>query len=210
MDTGKTAAACRVVEGLSGQGLTVGATKLTGASLMRDTRRMKEHGAEAVATFTDAGIACTTEEAITPVAKGIIQHLNATEDLDVIVAEMGDGFVGYYGVDDLLTDMQLQSFTEAHVVAATDLAGSAAAARTFRERYHTSITAITGPVTDNDVGRRYVEHRLGVTALNALQQSGLLVETVAEALPVSVGAQTEEEPPSPLPDSSEEELTMAT
>jgi len=210
MDTGKTAAACRVVEGLSGQGLTVGATKLTGASLMRDTRRMKEHGAEAVATFTDAGIACTTEEAITPVAKGIIQHLNATEDLDVIVAEMGDGFVGYYGVDDLLTDMQLQSFTEAHIVAATDLAGSAAAARTFRERYHTSITAITGPVTDNDVGRRYVEHRLGVTALNALQQSGPLVETVAEALPVSVGAQTEEEPPSPLPDSSEEELTMAT
>ena len=179
MDTGKTEAACRIVEGLSRRGLQVGAAKLTGASLTRDVRRMQEHGAQAVATFTDAGIACTTEDAITPVAKGIIRHLNATGPLDVIVAEMGDGFVGYYGVDDLLTDMELQSFTEAHVVTATDLAGASAAERTFRERYRTAITAITGPVTDNAVGRRYVEHRIGVTALNALQQGEALVDAVA-------------------------------
>ena len=95
MDTGKTEAACRVVEGLAEKGLRVGAAKLTGASLMRDVRRMQEHGATAVSTFTDAGIACTVEDAITPIAKGVIRHLNATEDLDVIVAEMGDGFVGY-------------------------------------------------------------------------------------------------------------------
>jgi len=186
MDTGKTEAACRVVEGLAETGLKVGAAKLTGASLMRDVRRMREHGATAVATFTDAGIACTVEDAITPIAKGVIHHLNATHDLDVIVAEMGDGFVGYYGVDDLMTDMELQSFIEAHVVAATDLAGAWAAEQTFRERYHTAITAITGPVTDNDVGRRYITQRLGVTALNALQQSTALVDEVVQALPASV------------------------
>ncbi|WP_332315863.1 hypothetical protein [Salinibacter sp.] len=185
MDTGKTEAACRVVEGLAEKGLRVGAAKLTGASLMRDVRRMREHGASAVATFTDAGIACTVEDAITPIAKGVIHHLNATETLDVIVAEMGDGFVGYYGVDDLMTDMELQSFIEAHVVAATDLAGAWAAEQTFHERYHTGITALTGPVTDNDVGRRYITQRLGVTALNALQQSTALVDKVVEALPGS-------------------------
>jgi len=186
MDTGKTRAASIIVEGLSEMGLRVGAAKLTGASLMRDVRRMQDHGATAVSTFTDAGIACTVEDAITPIAKGVIQHLNDTEDLDVIVTEMGDGFVGYYGVDDLLTDMELQSFIGAHVVAAADLSGAWAAEELFRERYHTDITAVTGPVTDNDVGRRYIKQRLGVTALNALQQSTELVDAVVETLPFSV------------------------
>lgn len=186
METGKTKAASIIVEGLSELGLKVGAAKLTGASLMRDVRRMREHGATAVSTFTDAGIACTVEDAITPIAKGVIHHLNETEDLDVIVAEMGDGFVGYYGVDDLMTDMELQSFIETHVVAAADLAGAWAAEKTFRERYQSSITAVTGPVTDNDVGRRYIKQRLGITALNALQQSRELVNEVVQTLPESV------------------------
>ncbi len=185
MDTGKTKAASIIVEGLSDMGLNVGAAKLTGASLMRDVRRMQEHGATAVSTFTDAGIACTVEDAITPIAKGVIKHLNETEDLDVIVAEMGDGFVGYYGVDDLLTDMELQSFIEAHVVAAADLSGSWAAEELFRERYKAPITTITGPVTDNDVGRRYIKQRLGTMALNALQQSTELVDQVVQVLPDS-------------------------
>jgi len=197
MDTGKTEAACRIVEGLSENGLSVGAAKLTGASLTRDVRRMQDHGATAVATFTDAGIACTTEDAITPIAKGVIQHLNEKDALDVIVAEMGDGFIGYYGVDDLLTDMELQSFIASHVVAASDLAGAWAAERTFRERYHTSITTVTGPVTDNGVGRRYIKQRLGVTALNALQQSGALVEHVVQALPRGVLSKSNGEASSP-------------
>jgi hypothetical protein len=207
MDTGKTEAACRIVEGLAEKGLRVGAAKLTGASLMRDVRRMQEHGATAVSTFTDAGIACTVEDAITPIAKGVIRHLNATEDLDVIVAEMGDGFIGYYGVDDLMTDMELQSFIEAHVVAATDLAGAWAAEQTFRERYHTDISAITGPVTDNDVGRRYITQRLGVTALNALQQSTALVDEVVDALPASV-VSAEGKTPVPETHSLDEKLAV--
>jgi len=207
MDTGKTKAASIIVEGLSEKGLMVGAAKLTGASLMRDVRRMQNHGATAVSTFTDAGIACTVEDAITPIAKGVIHHLNATEDLDVIVAEMGDGFIGYYGVDDLMTDMELQSFIETHVVAATDLAGAWAAEQTFRERYHADITAITGPVTDNDVGRRYIKQRLGVTALNALQQSGGLVDEVVQALPKSTFADIAENGAASTP--AEEELAPA-
>ena len=208
MDTGKTEAACRVVEGLTEKGLDVGAAKLTGASLMRDVRRMREHGATAVSTFTDAGIACTVEDAITPIAKGVIHHLNQTEGLDVIVAEMGDGFVGYYGVDDLMTDMELQSFVEAHVVAATDLAGAWAAEQTFRERYHTDITAVTGPVTDNDVGRRYIKQQLGVTALNALQQSTALVDEVVQALPAGVVAEKDGRTTDPSPPASDEELAV--
>ncbi|MFB6247273.1 MAG: hypothetical protein ABEL97_01740 [Salinibacter sp.] len=210
MDTGKTKAASIIVEGLSEMGLRVGAAKLTGASLMRDVRRMQEHGATAVSTFTDAGIACTVEDAITPIAKGVIQHLNETEPLDVIVTEMGDGFVGYYGVDDLLTDMELQSFIASHVVAAADLSGAWAAETTFRERYHTDITAMTGLVTDNDVGRRYIKQRLGITALNALQQSTDLVDVVVEALPDRVFADADASTALSAPDahSSNEEVAL--
>jgi len=208
MDTGKTRAASIIVEGLSEMGLRVGAAKLTGASLMRDVRRMQDHGATAVSTFTDAGIACTVEDAITPIAKGVVQHLNDTEDLDVIVTEMGDGFVGYYGVDDLLTDMELQSFIAAHVVAAADLSGAWAAEEVFRDRYHTDITAVTGPVTDNDVGRRYIKQRLGITALNALQQSTELVDAVTAALPASVleGRPASAPEPNDLPQDEEPAL----
>jgi len=182
MDTGKTKAACRVIEGLTKQGFCVGAAKLTGAALLRDARRMQEHGAGTVKTFMDAGVVCSTEADMPPVAKGVIRHLSESEQLDVIVAELGAGFAGYYGVDALLRDQELQRFTEAHVVAATDLAGVWAAGQAYRDRYHASITAVTGPVTDNDVGCHYVEQHLGIPAVNARQQGETLAREVLDAL----------------------------
>lgn len=210
MDTGKTLAASRIVQGLAEKGLDVAACKLTGASLMRDVQKMREHGAMAAATFTDAGVVCSTEGDMAPVAKGVLEHLNV-EEPDVIVVEMGDGFVGYYGVDDLLLDREIEGFTKAHVVAATDLAGAWAAEQTFTQRYRAPITAITGPVTDNDVGRRYIENRLGVAAINARQSPNQLTERVYQAIEgelssdgfmASINATTrngEEDAPDPLP-----------
>jgi len=181
MNTGKTLAACRIVQGLTERGLRVAAAKLTGASLKRDVRKMQEHGAVAATTFTDAGIVCSTGEDMSPVAKGIIQHLNG-EEPDVIVLELGDGFVGYYGVDGLLLDREIQRFTQAHVVAATDLAGAWAAEQMFTQRYRSPISVMTGPVTDNDVGRRYIENRLGIAAVNARQQPTRLTDHVARSV----------------------------
>ena len=181
MDTGKTLAATRLVQGLTEKGLDVAAAKLTGASLMRDVQKMREHGAMAAATFTDAGVVCSTEGDMAPVAKGILQHLN-DENPDAIVLEMGDGFVGYYGVDDLLLDREIQNHTKAHVVAATDLAGAWAAEQMFTNRYRAPITAITGPVTDNDVGCRYIENRLGIAGINARQSPNRLTDRVHQAI----------------------------
>jgi hypothetical protein len=187
MDTGKTSAACQIIEGLTeGRGLDVAAAKLTGAALQRDVRRMREHGASACATFTDAGIVASTNKKMGPHAKGLIEHLNAG-DPDLIVLEMGDGFIGYYGVDELLRDKELQRFTRAHVVTATDLAGAWAADETFHERYRSSITVMTGPITDNAVGRQYIQNELGVPAVNALQDGETLTDIVAETLDEEAG-----------------------
>lgn len=189
MDTGKTQAACAIIEGLTKRGLRVAAAKLTGAALQRDVRHMSEHGAVATATFTDAGVVASTSRDIRPPAKGVIAHLNECTP-DVLVLELGDGFIGPYGVDDLLNDHELHRLTRAHVVAASDLAGAWAADHFFRERFCAPITAITGPVTDNEVGRQYIEEALDRSACNALQQPNALAELVAGAL--------EDTPPAPL------------
>ncbi len=188
MNTGKTYAAGQIVRALTARGLRVAAAKLTGASLMRDVRVMRENGAVASATFTDAGVVCSTGKSMAPVAKAIVQHLNAFAP-DAIVLELGDGFIGHYGVDELLLDRELQGFTAAHVLAATDLAGAWAADRTFRERYRTSITAFTGPVTDNQVGKQYLRNAFGTAAFNALQDAEALGGAVAEALGRASGRQ---------------------
>lgn len=181
MNTGKTYACAQLVHGLTEKGLRVAAAKLTGASLMRDVRAMRESGAVAVATFTETGVVSSTDKAMEPLAKGIVHHLNRSRP-DVIVLELGDGFIGYYGVDGLLMDKELQRFTRAHVVAATDLAGAWAADRMFRERYRRDITAITGPVTDNLVGKQYLQNALGIPAHNARTDMSALTDCVHGAL----------------------------
>jgi hypothetical protein len=181
MNTGKTFACGRLVQNLAARGLKVAAAKLTGAALMRDAKVMKDNGAIVCMTFIDAGVVSSTNKEMAPLAKGIINHLNTFEP-DVIVLELGDGFIGYYGVDELLLDKELQRFTKAHVVAATDLAGAWAADQVFRKRYRSDITAFVGPVTDNQVGKQYIQNALGVAALNALQDADALGNRVHTAV----------------------------
>ena len=181
MNTGKTYACAQLIQGLTQGGMRVAAAKLTGASLMRDVRAMKDHGAVAVASFTEAGAVSSTGKEMEPLAKGLIVHLNRSRP-DCIVLELGDGFIGYYGVDELLLDKELQRFTRAHIVAATDLAGAWAADRIFRERYRCSIAAVTGPVTDNAVGKQYLQNALGIPAFNARTDAAALTAAVLQAI----------------------------
>jgi hypothetical protein len=44
------------------------------------------------------------------------------------------------------------------------------------------VTVITGPATDNEVGRDYIRAELRVPAHNALREAPALVEVVREAL----------------------------
>jgi hypothetical protein len=182
MNTGKTRAAAEIVAGLTSRGYRVAAAKLTGASLMRDVRAFKERGAFRVRSFTDAGVVCSTGKNVVPTAKGIIVDLNASAP-DVLVLELGDGFIGPYGVDELLLDQEIQSFTAAHVCAAGDLAGAWAADHLFRTRYRSQIATFVGPVTDNAAGCDYIRTALGVAAANAQRDGDKLAGLVAARLP---------------------------
>lgn len=180
MHVGKTMAAGQIVQQLTQKGYKIAAAKLTGASLMRDVRFMKEQGAIACTHFSEAGLVSTTGKNILPMAKGLIKHLNSFNP-DAIVLEFGDGIIGAYGVDSLLMDKELQRHINAHVVAAQDFMGCWSADHFFRKRYSSGISIITGPVTDNLVGIQFIQNTLGIRAVNAVADPGKLGDLVAEA-----------------------------
>lgn len=181
MNAGKTAAATEIVRGLSRAGLRTAAAKMTGVALMRDALQMRDAGAVEALTFNDAGLAATRPGEALAVARGILDGL-ARARPDVIVAELGDGVLGEYGVEDLLSDPGLMRLGAAHVLCAGDPVGCWGAARLFAERFGLEITVVSGPATDNDVGRAFVEGTLGLPARNALADPAGLVAEVLAAL----------------------------
>jgi hypothetical protein len=181
MNAGKTVAATELVRGLSRAGLRVAAAKLTGVSLMRDALSMLDAGAVAVLTFNDVGIATTHPGVTVATAKGIFNRL-AQSRPDVIVAELGDGILGEYGVQDILHDAELTGAAGAWVMAAPDPVGCWGAVEVMRNRFGLEVSVITGPATDNEVGRDYVTAELRLPAHNALRDAAGLLQVVQAAL----------------------------
>jgi hypothetical protein len=181
MNAGKTVAATELVRGLARGGLRVAAAKLTGVSLMRDALSMLDAGALSALTFNDVGIASTHAGVTVTTAKGIFNRLAAAKP-DVIVAELGDGILGEYGVQDILRDPELTAVGAAWVMAAPDPVACWGAAELMNREYRLPITAITGPATDNEVGQVYIATGLGLPAHNARRDATGLVATVRDSL----------------------------
>jgi hypothetical protein len=188
MNSGKTQAACALIEAFAHQGLKVAAGKATGVSLRRDILAMEDAGAARTLIFTDLGVVTTTAESAPRIARTIVSQL-AADAPDVIVLEMGDGLVGLYGVDAILDDESLRASFSAVVLAANDPVGAWGGARLLRERHGIETTAVTGPATDNVAGTRLVERETSVRAVNARSNGPALADLVLRsmAMPVVVG-----------------------
>jgi len=181
MNAGKTVAATELVRGLTRAGLRVAAAKLTGVSLMRDSLSMQDAGAIAALTFNDIGIATTRAGITVPAAKGILNSLAGFKP-DVIVAELGDGILGDYGVQDILRDRELMSVGVSYVMAAPDPVGCWGAVALMRDLFGLEVSVLTGPATDNEVGRDYVKKQLDLPAHNAMRDAAKLVGIVRSAI----------------------------
>ncbi len=182
MNAGKTVAATEIVRGLTRRGKRVAATKLTGVALMRDTLSMLDAGAVYALTFNDAGAASTKAGMTVPVAKGILNRLAVESRPDVIVAELGDGILGEYGVQDILLDAELSGAAAAFVMAAPDPVGAWGALQLMRDRFHLQVSVITGPATDNEIGTQYITQQLELPAFNARYDAKSLVDVIETAL----------------------------
>jgi hypothetical protein len=187
MNCGKTAAACTLVRHLTHGGLTVDGLKATGVSLRRDVLAMEDAGARATGIFTDLGIVSTTPANAPAAMRTLVTRLAAGRP-DAIVAELGDGLLGAYGVAAILDDPQVRKAMTAVVLAANDPVAAWGGVRMLREHFGIEPVAVTGPATDNIAGTRIIEEVVGVPAINARTEGERLSALVRERLAVEVVA----------------------
>ena len=114
-------------------------------------------------------------------AHGLVRHL-AEAGAEVIVAELGDGILGDYGVAPILADRELMALAAAIVMCANDPVAAWGAKQVMAQRFGLAIDVVSGPTTDNLVGTRFVEAELGLTAINARTHGPALGDFVADRL----------------------------
>ena len=187
MNSGKTAAACALISRLRHLGLTVDAFKATGVSLRRDILAMEDAGARNTAIFTDFGVVCTTEKNGPAVTRMMLTQL-AGEKPDVIVYELGDGILGAYGVEAILRDASIRESLTYLALCANDPVAAWGGVKLLRDEFDLEPHLVTGPATDNVVGREIIADRLGVAAINAVTDGAALGDAVAASLGLGVQA----------------------
>lgn len=181
MDSGKTAAASAIVSRLRHLGYTVDAFKATGVSLRRDILAMEDAGARNTSIFTDFGVVTTTAENGPPVTRMMLTQL-AAEKPDVIVFELGDGLLGAYGVDAILRDEGIRSAVSCMVLCANDPVAAWGGVKLLREEFDCEPQVVTGPATDNLIGKEIIVEKFGIPAVNAVTHGVQLGDVVADIL----------------------------
>lgn len=181
MDSGKTAAASAIISRLRHHGFTVDAFKATGVSLRRDVLAMEDAGARNTAIFTDYGVVTTTADNGPGVTRRMMTKL-AAERPDVIVFELGDGLLGAYGVEAILHDPDIRASLTCVILCANDPVAAWGGVRLLREEFNFAPDIVTGPATDNRVGKEIVSDRIGLPALNAITDGSELGDLVAATL----------------------------
>ena len=186
MNSGKTVAAVEIIRQAVASGLRVAGAKLSGVACLRDTLNMEDHGAFATASFLDFGLPSTVGITdLAPYAKGILNHLGSYSP-DLIVAELGDGIVGGYGVDSVLRDTEVKKAISSLIFCASDYVGVIGGLEVLKGLGLT-IDAVAGSVTDSQMGEDFVRDFLGVGAGNARRDGERLFRlayrhSVAEAV----------------------------
>lgn len=177
MSSGKTHAAATIVGKLNQRGYRVNGAKLTGVACLRDLLNMEDHGAARTMSFLDMGLPSTVGvKNIADVARTLLADL-ASDKPDAIVAELGDGIIGYYGVADILKDREILAKTKAHVMCANDLVGAWGAVELMKS-WGIEVDVLAGPATDNEVGAGYAMKELRTPAANARTEPNKLADLV--------------------------------
>ncbi|MBI5613707.1 hypothetical protein HY947_02175 [Candidatus Gottesmanbacteria bacterium] len=181
MSTGKTTVATELIHILAHQKkLKVCAAKLTGVAAQRDILGMKDAGAYEVLSFLDFGLTSTInqKEAVVPAAKAILNTLNMSKP-DVIVAELGDGIIGWYGVDKLLAHKDFVRAVSFVIACAHDLVGAVGVTEILKKA-NLKVDFFAGPVSNNTAGSDYLKAEFGIPAEDVRDSSSILIQTLME------------------------------
>jgi len=166
MNSGKTESAVELIKQATRRGITAGGVKLSGIACLRDTLNMQDHGAIATASFLDCGIPSTAgADRLADIARAVLNRVSSSGP-DVIVAELGDGVVGGYAIEQILSDVEIMSVVTSIVFCASDYVG-VIGGRAVLATYGLHAAVISGPVTDSPMGEAYIRENLGIPAANA-------------------------------------------
>jgi hypothetical protein len=142
---------------------------------------MEDAGAAETMIFSDLGIVTTTAANGPALTRALLTSLAAHEP-DVIVLELGDGLLGAYGVEAILSDAAIRDALSVVILCANDPVSAWGGARILRESFSIEPAVVTGPATDNAVGIDQIAERLGLPAINALANGTALGDLVAKML----------------------------
>jgi hypothetical protein len=184
MEAGKTAAACSIISRMRHRGLAVHAFKATGVSLRRDILAMEDAGARKSMIFTDFGVGTTTADVGPSLTRTMLTEM-AIGNPDVIVFELGDGLLGTYGVEAILSASDIREAITGLVLSANDPVAAWGGVKLLRDRFNIEPAVVTGPATDNQVGVDIIAAQLGVSAFNAITSGAGLGDRVIEAAGLS-------------------------
>lgn len=184
MEAGKTAAACAIVARMRHRGLSVHAFKATGVSLRRDILAMEDAGARKSMIFTDLGVVTTTAKTGPAITRALLSEMSQGEP-DAIVFELGDGLLGAYGVEAILSSPDIRDVLTSVVLSANDPVAAWGGVKLLREQFGIEPSVVTGPATDNAVGVDIIRDRFGVPAFNAITHGAALGDRVIESLNLS-------------------------
>ncbi len=180
MEAGKTAAACAIIARMRHRGLAVHAFKATGVSLRRDILAMEDAGARKTMIFTDFGVGTTTAKVGPALTRAMLTEM-AQGAPDIIVFELGDGLLGTYGVEAILSAPDIRQSITALVLSANDPVAAWGGVKLLRERFAVEPAVVTGPATDNQVGVDIIDQQMSVSAFNAITNGLELGDRVIEA-----------------------------
>lgn len=181
MDSGKTAAACAIISRFVHHGLRVAAFKATGVSLRRDVLAMEDAGALETGIFTDFGVVTTTPATGPALTRALLNRLCLNRP-DVVVFELGDGLLGAYGVQNILSAEDIRDALDAVVLCANDPVAAWGGVTLLRDRFKIEPAVVTGRATDNQVGSDMIVDQLQVAAFNALTEESKLGNVLMERL----------------------------
>jgi hypothetical protein len=106
----------------------------------------------------------------------------AAKSPDAIVLELGDGLLGAYGVEAILSDEAIRDALTVIVLCANDPVSAWGGAKILRNDFNIEPAVVTGPATDNDVGVQQIDERLALPAINALSNGVALGDLIADLL----------------------------
>lgn len=179
MDSGKTTVATEIIKSLTRMGMKLAGAKLTGVGAMRDLYKMQDYGVYNAVSFIDAGITSTANidsETMIDVTRGALDYLSADKP-DAIIIEFGDGLMGRYGVNAVLETPEVQKNVKLHIGCAGDPVGAIGLAREC-SRIGLGLDVISGPVTDNLVGKSIIKDELDVIVYNAFNPTNEWMDLV--------------------------------